>query len=190
MSLKNVKIGFALTGAFPMIKPTIELMKKVIEQGATIFPIFSFNAYNINTKFGDTKEFIVEIEKLTGNKIINTFVDAENLKDKIDIMIIAPCTGNTISKLANGITDTPVLMAVKSNFIIGNNLVLGIAANDGLSSNASNIGILLNTKNIYFIPFTQNNPITKPNSLVFNKNYIIKGIEYALKNRQLHPILV
>lgn len=134
-----------------------------------VIPIMSFNAYNIDTRFGEAKDFRREIEEMTGNKIINTFVDAEPIGPKglVDVMIIAPCTGNTIAKLSHGITDTPVLMAAKSSLRNGNSLVIAVSTNDGLSNNAQNIGKLLNTKNIYFVPFRQDNPITKPNSLGF-----------------------
>lgn len=105
-------------------------------------------------------------------------------------MVIAPCSGNTLAKLSNGITDTPALMAAKSHLRNGGNLVLGISTNDGLSRSAQNIGKLLNDKNIYFIPFRQDNPITKPRSLVFDSNYIVKTVEKALANEQIQPILL
>lgn len=192
MSLDGVKVGFGLTGSFCTFKTTIEKIKDVVEAGAEVIPVMSFNAYNIDTRFGETKDFISEIEELTGNKIVNTFVEAEPFGPKkvVDVMVIAPCTGNTIAKLANAITDTPVLMAAKSSLRNSNSLVLGVSTNDGLSSNASNIGKLLNTKNVYFIPFRQDNPITKPNSLVFDSNYIIKTIETALDKEQIQPILL
>ena len=152
----------------------------------------SFNSYNIDTRYGKSKDFIEKIEEITNNKIINTFVEAEPLGQKkiIDILVIAPCTGNTVSKLANGITDTPVLLAAKSNLRNDNNIVLGICTNDGLSSNAENIGKLLNRKHYYFIPFKQDNPITKPRSLTFDLTYLIPTIEYALNNEQIQPILL
>lgn len=190
MSLNGVKVGVALTGAFPAIKLTIEQMKKLVDIGAEVLPIMSFNTYNIDTRYGKAKEFISQIEEISQHKIINTFVEAEKLNKLIDIMVIAPCTGNTLSKLANGITDTPVLMAAKSNLRNGNSLVIGVSTNDGLSTNAANIGKLLNTKNIYFVPFRQDNPITKPNSVVFDCNYILKTIEFALNREQVQPLLL
>ena len=108
----------------------------------------------------------------------------------IDILVIAPCSGNTISKLANDITDTPVTMATKSNLRNGNSVVIAVSTNNGLGNNAMNIGKLLNSKNIFFVPFRQDNPITKPNSLVFDKNYILKTIEKALIKEQIQPILL
>jgi len=187
----NRNIGFALTGSYYTFNRTIPYIKKLVDYGANIIPIMSFNAYNINTRFGKSKDFVEKIEMITSNKIINTFVDAEMLgpKKMIDILVIAPCTGNTISKLANGITDTPVLLAVKSNLRNDNNIVIGISTNDGLSSNAENIGKLLNRKHYFFVPFKQDNPITKPRSLTFDLTYLIPTIEYALNNQQIQPLL-
>ena len=187
----NKNIGFALTGSYYTFKRTIPYIKKLVDYGANIVPIMSFNAYNINTRFGNSKEFIERIEKITSNKIINTFVAAEMIgpKKMIDILVIAPCTGNTISKLANGITDTPVLLAVKSNLRNDNNIVIGVSTNDGLSSNAENIGKLLNRKHYFFVPFKQDNPITKPRSLTFDFAYLIPTIEHALSNQQIQPLL-
>jgi len=192
MSLNGSKIGFAMTGSFFTIKAVIDKIKEIVEQGAEVIPIMSFNAYNIDTRYGKIANFISEIELITNHKVLNSFVEAEKLVNKklIDILIIAPCTGNTLAKLANGITDTPVLMAVKSNLRNEKNVVIGIATDDGLSTNAVNIGKLLNTKNYFFIPFRQNNPITKPNSLMFETNYIIDTIEHALYNKQKQPLLL
>lgn len=192
MNLKNAKIGFALTGSYCTFEATFPYIKTLVENSANVIPIMSFNAYNIDTRFGQSQNFIAKLENITNNKVINTFVDAEALGSKrlIDILVIAPCTGNTISKLANGITDTPVLLAAKANLRNDNNIVIGISATDGLSGSAENIGRLLNRKHYYFIPFKQNNPITKPRSLVFDLTYLLHTIEYALDNEQIQPILV
>lgn len=191
-NFQDRKIGFALTGAYSTFELIIPYIRKLVENGAKVVPIMSFNSYNIDTRYGKSKDFIEKIEEITNNKIINTFVEAEPLGQKkiIDILVIAPCTGNTVSKLANGITDTPVLLAAKSNLRNDNNIVLGICTNDGLSSNAENIGKLLNRKHYYFIPFKQDNPITKPRSLTFDLTYLIPTIEYALNNEQIQPILL
>ena len=192
MSLSGIKVGFALTGSFCTFRGTIDKLKDLVKEGAQVVPVMSFNSYNLNTRFGEAKDFINEIEEITEHKIVNTFVGAEPFGPKkvVDIMVIAPCTGNTLAKLSYGITDTPVLMAAKSSLRNGNSLVLGISTNDGLSNNAANIGKLLNTKNIYFIPFRQDNPITKPNSLIFDNNYIIETIKQALKKEQIQPVLL
>jgi dipicolinate synthase subunit B len=137
-------------------------------------------------------EFIEKIENMTEQKIIHTIQDAEPIGPKhlTDIMIIAPCSGNTIAKLANGITDTPALMAAKSHLRNNNPIVIAISTNDGLSGSAENIGKLLNRNNYFFVPFRQDNPITKPRSLVFDPNYIVKTLEQALDKEQIQPILL
>lgn len=192
MKLKNKRIGFAFTGSFCTFKKTISQLKKIVEdEGGIVIPIMSFNTYKMDTKFGTAKEFIEEIEKITKNKIIHTIQGAEPIgpKNLTDIMIVAPCSGNTIAKLANGIIDTPVLMAVKSHLRNSNPVVLAVSTNDGLSGSASNIGTLLNRNNYYFVPFSQDNPISKPRSLVFNEEYVIPTLEAALDKIQLQPII-
>ncbi len=191
MNFKNIKIGYIFTGSFCTFSKSISKMKDLIKLGANIIPIMSFNSYNLNTRFGKANDFIKDIENSTGNNIIHTIAGAEPIGPKklTDIMIICPCTGNTISKLANDIIDTPATMAVKSH--LRNNLpvIIAISTNNALSSNAENIGKLLNRKNYYFVPFKQDNPITKPYSIVADFNMLEKTIEYALKNEQISPIL-
>lgn len=191
--LENVNIGFCLTGSFCTFSKIIPVIRKLVDdKKANIIPIMSFNSYNLDTKFGKAEDFIKEIEQITSHKIIHTLQDAEPIGPKhlTDIMVVVPCSGNTLAKLANDITDTPVLMAVKSHLRNGNNVVIGISTNDGLAANASNIGNLLNRNNYYFVPFRQDNPITKPRSIVFDSNSIIKTIEQALENEQIQPILL
>lgn len=192
MELEGINIGFAMTGSFCTFAKTIEIMKKIVEAGANVIPIMSFNGYSLDTRFGNSKDFINEVEEITGNKVIHTLQESEPIgpKKMTDIMIIAPATGNTIAKLANGITDTPVLMATKSHLRNQNNVLIGVSTNDALSTNAGNIGKLLNTKHIYFVPFRQDNPITKPNSLVFDGNYMIKAIKSTLDSKQLQPLIL
>ena len=192
MDVKGKKIGFVFTGSFCTFKKVIPKMKELIKKEAEIIPIMSFNSYNLDTKFGKATDFINEIEIITNKQIIHTIPDAEPIGPKglTDIMIIAPCSGNTISKLACDIIDTPATMAAKSH--LRNNRPLGIApsTNNALSGNAENIGKLLNRRNYYFVPFRQDNPITKPRSIVFDADYIIKTIEYALDGEQISPILL
>lgn len=193
MNLEGKSIGFAFTGSFCTFRKTIDELKKISDIEKTkIIGIMSFNSYNLDTKFGKAKDFIKEIEEITKNKIINTIPAAEPIGPKhlFDVLIIAPCSGNTISKLANDIIDTPVTMAVKSHLRNNKPVVIAISTNNALSGNAENIGKLLNRKNYYFVPFKQDNPITKPNSLVFDPKYIIKTLEYALDKEQIQPILL
>lgn len=192
MDLKDKKIGFTLTGSFCTFQKVIPKMKEIKKLGAEIIPIMSFNSYNLDTKFGKAKDFIEEIENISGKEIIHTIQEAEPIgpKKMTDIMIIAPCSGNTMAKLACDIIDTPATMAAKSHLRNNRPLVIAPSTNNGLSGNAENIGKLLNRKNYYFVPFRQDNPITKPRSIVFDAEYIIKTIEYALDGEQISPILI
>ncbi len=192
MNLEKVKIGYAFTGSFCTFRKSIEALKKIIDKGAIVTPIMSFNSYYMDTKFGKSDNFIKEIEEITGNSIIHTIQDAEPIgpKKMFDILVVAPCSGNTISKLANDIIDTPAIMAVKSHLRNEKPVVIAISTNNALSGNAMNIGKLLNMKHYYFVPFKQDNPITKPRSLVFDSEYISKTIEYALDKEQIQPILL
>ena len=192
MDLKDKKIGFTLTGSFCTFQKVIPKMKEIKKLGAEIIPIMSFNSYNLDTKFGKAKDFIEEIENITGKEIIHTIQEAEPIgpKKMTDIMIIAPCSGNTMAKLACDIIDTPATMAAKSHLRNNRPLVIAPSTNNGLSGNAENIGKLLNRKNYYFVPFRQDNPITKPRSIVFDAEYIIKTIEFALDGEQISPILI
>ncbi len=192
MNLEGKNIGFCLTGSFCTFKNTLIQMKKLVEAGANIIPIMSFNAYDLNTKFGDAEDFKKQIKQITGKEILHTIQEVEPIgpKQMTDVMIIAPCSGNTIGKLSNGITDTPVVMATKSHLRNSNPVVIAVSTNDGLSASAANIGTLLNRNNYYFVPFRQDNPITKPRSLVFDPEKIISTIEYALDKEQIQPILI
>lgn len=192
MKLKNKNIGFIFTGSFCMFKTTIEQLKNIKKEGANIIPIMSYNAYKLDTKFGKAKDFINEIEEITENKIINTIQGAEPIGPKglTDIILIEPCSGNTIAKLANSIINTPATMATKSHLRNEKPVVIAISTNDRLSGSAENIGKLLNRKHYYFVPFRQDNPITKPRSLVFDSKYTIPTLEEALENRQIQPIIL
>lgn len=192
MKIKDKRIGFVLTGSFCTFKHTIPQIKKIVEEGGIVIPIMSRNAYNMDTKFGTAQEFIKEIEEITSKEIIHTIQGAEPIGPKglTDILIIAPATGNTIGKLANGITDDVGTMATKSHLRNNNPVVIAISTNDGLAGSAENIGKLLNRNNYFFVPFRQDNPITKPRSLVFDPKYIIPTLEKALEKEQVQPILI
>lgn len=193
MELYGKKIGFVLTGSFCTFRKTIPKMKELIEkEGADIIPIMSYNSYNLDTKFGKAKDFIKEIEDITGKEIIHTIQGAEPIgpKKMTDIVVVAPCSGNTMAKLALDIIDTPAVMACKSHLRNDRPLVIAPSTNNGLSGNAENIGKLLNRRNYYFVPFRQDNPITKPRSIVFDEDYLIKTIKFALDGEQISPILL
>ena len=192
MEVKLKKIGFVLTGSFCTFSKVIPKIKELKKLGAEIIPIMSTHSYTLDTKFGKAEDFIKEIEEITENKIIHTIQGAEPIGPKhlTDVMIVAPASGNTMSKLACDIIDTPATMAVKSH--LRNNLPVVIApsTNNGLGANMQSIAALINRKNYYFVPFKQDNPITKPRSIVFDSEYIVKTIELALDGEQIEPILL
>ena len=192
MLLTNKKIIFGLTSSQYAFEKTIPQMIRLNKEGTDIIPVMSYDAYNIDTKFGKAKDFVKRIEEVSLKKIIHTNEEVENFNNfnEIDIMIIAPCSGNTIGKLGVGIMDTPVLKMARKILRNDKSLILGIATADGLGGNAENIGKLLNRKNIFFVPFRQDNPITKPRSLVFDPKYILDTILKALEREQIQPILM
>ncbi|HOA79819.1 MAG TPA: dipicolinate synthase subunit B [Defluviitaleaceae bacterium] len=190
--LNGIKIGFALCGSYCTYDKVIPAIQTLIDEGAEIFPIMSNNASSTDTRFGKADEHKEKIEKMTGKKIISSIVDAEPLgpNNLIDILVIAPCTGNTLAKLANAITDTPVLMAAKALLRNEKPVVLAVATNDGLGLNMKNIGILMNSKNIFFVPMGQDNSEKKPNSIMSDMNLILNTIEKALKKTQIQPVII
>ena len=191
MFLKGKKIGIAFTGSFCTFDKAFLELKKLIKFGAFVQTIFSFNSQTINTRFGKAKEFTNKAEKITKNKPILTIEGSEPIgpKNFLDILVILPCTGNTMAKLVNAITDTPVLMAAKAHLRNQKPLLIAISTNDALSMSMKNIGILLNTKNIYFLPFGQDDYKNKPNSMVAHLEFLVPSIEKALKGQQIQPII-
>ena len=192
MEVTGKKIGFILTGSFCTFSKTIPKMRELVKQGADVIPIMSYNSFNLDTKFGKAKDFRDEIEEITGKEIIHTIQDAEPIGPKklTDLMVVAPCSGNTMAKLANDIIDGPSTMAVKSHLRNDRPVVIAVSTNNGLGANLVNIGKLLIRKHYYFVPFKQDNPITKPRSIVYDFDYLTKTIEYALDGEQISPILL
>lgn len=191
MKLEGKIIGFVITGSFYAFRKTIDELKNIVRLGAKVVPIMSENSYTTDTRFGKSEDFIKEIEEITNMQVLHTIQEVEPLGRKdLDIMVVAPATGNTIAKLANDIIDNPAVMAVKSYLRNEKPVVVAISTNDGLSSAGENIGKLLNRKNYYFVPFRQDNPITKPRSVAFDPTYLVKTIEYALEGEQIQPILL
>lgn len=191
MLLKGVKIGFAFTGSFCTLSRVLPELEKIAAAEADILPIFSEAVNSIDTRFGKASEWKFKIEAITGKQIIKSIADAEPIGPNmlLDILVVAPCTGNTLGKLANGITDTSVTMACKAHLRNGRPLLLAPATNDGLGANAKNIGMLLNCKNIYFVPFSQDDPVKKSNSLMASFELLIPAIQAALGGKQLQPVL-
>lgn len=189
--MKTLKVGFALTGSFCTFKKAINQIEFLISKGVEVLPIMSFNASYIDTRFGKARDFVNEIEAITGNKVIKTIEAAEPIgpKNLIDILIILPCSGNTLAKLAGGIYDTPVTLAAKSHLRNQKPILIGVSSNDSLSASAKNIGALLNYKHYYFIPMAQDSPEKKPFSIVcdFDKTY--DAMLLALEEKQIEPII-
>lgn len=192
MLLDGVKIGFAITGSFCTFSKIIPQIEKLKNEGAEILPIISDSVNNFDTRFNTADEFKNKIHLITGKYPINTIVDAEPIgpKSLLDIIVIAPCTGNTIAKIANAITDGPVTMACKAHLRNLKPVVIAVSTNDGLSANAKNIGTLLAMKNIYMVPFGQDDPIKKCTSLVADFDQILPTIMSALEHKQIQPMLV
>lgn len=191
MSLKGKKIGVAFTGSFCTYKKVFEELKKLVEEGAEVQTIFSNASQTIDSRFGKAADFVADAEKITGIKPMMTINQAEPIgpKSLLDLLVILPCTGNTIAKLANGITDTPVLMAAKAHLRNEKPLVVSVSTNDALGMNMKNIGLLLNAKHLYFVPFGQDDPVKKPNSMVAHTELLIPTVEAALQGMQYQPII-
>lgn len=184
-------IGIAITGSYCTYRKIFGELKHLSETGANLYTIFSEKAATTDSRFGKSKDFLALAEELSGKPPIVTIPDAEPIgpKSLFDILVIAPCTGNTLSKLANGISDTPVLMAAKAHLRNNRPLVIFLSTNDALGMNLKNIGILLNTKNIYFVPFGQDDYIAKPNSMIAHVELLEDTIEKALQGRQIQPVI-
>lgn len=165
---------------------------KTLSEQYELMPILSFNAYNTDTRFGSAEEFRKEIEAICNRPIVHTISGAEPIGPKklLDLLLIAPCTGNTLAKLAGGISDTPVTLAAKAHLRNARPVLVAVSTNDGLTGNAKNIGTLLNTKGYFFVPFGQDDPIKKEASLVAKMESIPDAVAAALNGKQLQPILV
>lgn len=185
-------VGYALSGSHCTFAEVMPQIKRFVDAGANVIPIITQSIVMTDTRFGKAEDWQRKLKEITGNEIISTIVEAEPLGPSklLDVMIIAPCTGNTTSKLANAMTDSAVLMAAKAQMRNGRPLVLAISTNDGLGLNAPNIAKLLNAKNIYFVPFGQDNPVQKPNSLVARMDLLLEACEAALRGEQLQPVLI
>ena len=185
-------LGFAMCGSFCTFDKAIQQMRILRDAGYEIVPVMSETACSTDTRFGRASDFLWEIEDITGRPAIQTITGAEPIgpKKMVDLMVVAPCTGNTLAKLANGITDTCATMAIKSNLRVQRPVLLHIATNDALAASAQNIGHLLNVKHIYFTPFRQDDSEKKPSSVVADFSLLPKAVEAALDGRQLQPILL
>lgn len=191
--LDDISVGLGVTGSFCNFSKLDGVIEEMKASGVkTILPIVSFAVLSDANRFSTPKEIKKRLLDLTGNELIDTIAKAEPVgpKNLIDILVIFPCTGNTLAKLAHGITDTPVLMAAKSHLRQNKPVVVALSTNDGLGANAENIGRLLNTKNIYLVPFGQDDEIKKPKSLVCDHTKLLDTMCQAMQEKQIQPILV
>lgn len=185
-------IGYAMCASFCTFADSVRSLNIVKKKYGEVVPIMSYNAYTTDTRFGESKYWIDEVESICGRKIINTIEGAEPLGPKIalDALVIAPCTGNTLAKLAGGITDTPVCMAAKAHLRSDRPLLIALASNDAMSANLGNLGRLLMRKNVYFVPMKQDDPIKKPHSLVSDFSLLSEALECALDGRQMRKLFL
>ena len=188
----KLRIGFALTGSFCTFDKAIAAARSLAAAGHEVIPIMSFNAAGMDTRFGKASEHIAALEELSGREVIKTIAAAEPIGPKklLDVLVVAPCTANTAAKLALGITDTPVTMAVKSHVRNALPVVIAISTNDALANAAKNIGLLQSMKNYYFVPYRQDNHTAKPNSIVADFTLIGDTVAEAAKGRQIQPLLI
>jgi dipicolinate synthase subunit B len=174
------------------LDPVLQQIERFVREGAEIYPIMSREAATVDTRFGKARDWLDRLQRLTGKAVLTSIVEVEPIgpNNLVDVVVIAPCTGNTLAKLANGITDGPILMAAKAQLRNQRPVVVAISTNDGLGLNARNLGSLLNTRNVYFVPFGQDNPRNKPNSLIARMDLLGATIVEALQGRQLQPLIV
>lgn len=184
-------IGFGLCGSFCTFASVLPAMEAIKRQYAAVVPIFSGAASTIDSRFGTAESFIRRAEEICGTKAVTTIAQAEPVGPKklLDVLVIAPCTGNTLAKLAAGVADTPVTLACKAHLRNGRPVVLAVSTNDGLAANAKNIGELLNRKHFYFVPFGQDSPMKKPCSLVAHLELLPQTVAQALAGKQIQPLL-
>ncbi|OIK15332.1 dipicolinate synthase subunit B [Bacillus sp. MUM 13] len=192
MSLQGKRIGFGLTGShctYDIVFPEIE---KLVNEGAEVVPVVTSTVQHTETRFGKGEDWIERIEKLTGHHVVDTIVKAEPLGPKmpLDCMVIAPLTGNSMSKMANALTDSPVLMAAKATIRNHRPVVVGISTNDALGLNGVNLMRLMAAKDIYFVPYGQDDPLKKPNSMVARMSMIRDTIVAAINGEQIQPVIV
>lgn len=187
-----MKIGLGVTGSFCTFKNLLVALTEIVDAGHDVVPVFSYVVSAFDTRFFKAKDFEDEIIRLTGKTPIKTIVEAEPMGTAkgVDLMLVAPCTGNTLAKIAHGITDTPVTMAVKATLRNNKPVVLSVSSNDALGANARNIGTLLNTRNLFFVPFGQDAPLKKPNSLIADTSLILPTCEKAIEGKQITPLFL
>ncbi|MGU3469577.1 dipicolinate synthase subunit B [Paenibacillus sp. D51F] len=192
MNWNGLTVGYALSGSHCTFAEVMPQIQRFVDAGANVVPIVTQSLMTTDTRFGTAQDWKTKLYEITGKEIISTIVQAEPLGPSklIDVLLIAPCTGNTTSKLANALTDSAVLMAAKAQMRNGRPVVIGISTNDGLGLNMANIAKLMASKSIYFVPFGQDDPVNKPNSLVAQMDLAMEACEHALQGKQMQPVLI
>ena len=188
--MRDKTIIYGLCGSFCSFEKSLKQLRELVQRGARVIPALSFNAGSLDTRFGTAASIRERLSEITGNEIIDTIQAAEPVGPKhlCDLVIVSPCTGNTLAKLALGITDTPITMLCKSHLRCGRPVLLALSSNDGLSASAQNLGRMLNTKNYYFVPMAQDNWLKKPTSLAADFDQLPDAAELALRGRQIQPV--
>ncbi len=186
-----MKIGFAITSSFCTLDKVLKEVASLKTLGYDIYPIVSENIVKYDTRFGKSKDFIDKLEKICEHNVASNIVEAETFgpKNKMDVMVVMPATGDFLGKMANGITDNPVNLAVKATMRNNKPIVIAVSTNDGLGLSGENIMKLYNNKNVYFVPFGQDNYKDKPNSLIAHYDMLLPTIEHALNNSQIQPVI-
>ena len=190
--MEPIKVGFAFCGSFCTYAKALDALEQVKARYEDVTPIVSQSGVDTDTRFGSAHDHMREMERICGKRVIDSILKAEPIGPKglLDVLVVCPCTGNTLGKLACGITDTAVTMAAKAHLRSGGPVVLAIATNDGLAASAKNIGTLLDKKNVYFVPFRQDDPLEKPTSLVADFTLVPDTIDAALQGKQHQPVLL
>ena len=190
--MQPIRVGFAFCGSFCTYDKAMTALERVKADFGDVTPIVSERGASLDTRFGNAHDFLREMERICDKRVISTIQAAEPIGPKglLDVLVIAPCTGNTLAKLAAGITDSAVTMAAKAHLRNSRPLVIAVSTNDGLGASAKNIGELLCRKNVYFVPFRQDDPAEKPTSLVADFSQVSASIRAALEGRQLQPVLL
>lgn len=191
-TLNDIKLGFAMCGSFCTLSKVMAPMQKLIDEGADVYPIMSEHASSWDTRFGTAEEFRKKFEEITGHPVQNHIVETERIGPlkPYNALIVAPCTGNTMAKMANGITDTAVLMAIKATLRNEIPVIIALATNDALGLNLKNLGTIMNTKNVYLVPLCQDDAIKKPSSMVADMDKIYDTLIYALQGKQIQPVIL
>lgn len=190
--MEHLRVGFAFCGSFCTYSKAMAALEDAVGRYDWVQPIVSEASAATDTRFGNAHDFMREMERLCGRRVIESVQAAEPIGPKklLDVLVVAPCTGNTLAKLANGITDSAVTMAVKAQLRNGRPVVLAVSTNDGLAASAKNLGLLLDKKNVYFVPFGQDDPEGKPTSLVADFTRIPEAVQAALEGKQVQPVLL